>query len=142
MRTIKSRSKRALLPIIGKALHFLSGTLTSADIKKICHYINIRLKIKKRQVTLWKIVSILNTYRVQISENRQLINKLSVSINNIQERIYNVSQILEKQVVQLEEFVHLHLQLDLIIEEAKRTVNNAQMYTEHLQFTTEHAFFR
>ena len=43
-------------------------------------------------------LSILNTSRVQISENRQSINK-SISINNIQERIYNVSQILEKQVV-------------------------------------------
>ena len=74
---------------------------------------------------------ILNTSRVQISENRQSINKLSISINDIQERIY-VSQILEKEVVQLEEFVQLNLQLDLIIE-AKRTVNSAQMYMEHLQ---------
>ena len=82
---------------------------------------------------LWKKVSILNTSRVQISENRQSINKLSISINNIQERINNVSQSLEKQVVQLEEFVQLYLELDLIIEEAKRTVNNAQMYMEHLQ---------
>ena len=47
--------------------------------------------------------------------------------------IYNVSQILEKQVVQMEEFVQLHLQLYLIIEEAKIMVNNAQMYMEHLQ---------
>ena len=54
----------------------------------------------------------INTSRVQISENRQSINKLSISINNIQERIYNVSQILEKQVIQLEEFVQLYLQLD------------------------------
>ena len=38
---MKSRSKRALLPISGKALHFLFGTLTSADVKKICHNINI-----------------------------------------------------------------------------------------------------
>ena len=64
-------------------------------------------------------LSILNTSRVQISENRQSINKLSISINNIQERIYNVSQILEKEVVQFEELVQLYLQLDLIIEEAK-----------------------
>ena len=78
-------------------------------------------------------LSILNISQVQISENRQSINKLSISINNIQERIYNVSQILEKQVVQLEEFKQLYLQLDLIIEDAKRTVNNAQMYMEHLQ---------
>ena len=41
VRTMKSRSNRALLPIIGKAFHFLFGTLTSADIKKICHNINI-----------------------------------------------------------------------------------------------------
>ena len=70
---------------------------------------------------------------MQISENRQSLNELSISINNIQERIYNVSQILEEQVVQLEEFVQLHLQLDLIIQETKRTVNNAQMYMEYLQ---------
>ena len=63
-------------------------------------------------------LSILTTSRIQISENKQSINKLSLSINNIQERIY-VSQILVKQVIQLEEFVQLYLQLDLIIEEAK-----------------------
>ena len=33
----------------------------------------------------------------------------------------------------MEEFVQLYLQLDVIIEEAKRTVNNAQMFMEHLQ---------
>ena len=37
------------------------------------------------------------------------------------------------QVVKLGEVVQLYLQLDVIIEEAKRTVNNAQMYVEHLQ---------
>ena len=134
VRTIKSRSKRALFSIIGKALHFLFGTLTSADVKKIHHNINI---LAQNQIEMSHVVeeslSIVNTSKVQISENRQSINKLSTSINNIQERIYNVSQVLEKQVVQLEEFVQLYLQLDLIIEEAKRTVNSAQMYMEHLQ---------
>ena len=33
--SLKSRSKRSLIPIIGKALHFLFGTLTSADVNKI-----------------------------------------------------------------------------------------------------------
>ena len=33
--SLKSRSKRSLIPIIGKALHFLFGTLTSSDVKKI-----------------------------------------------------------------------------------------------------------
>ena len=80
---------------------------------------------------LWKkSLSILNTSRVQISENRQSINKLFISRNNNQERIYNVSQILEKQVVQLEEFVQLYLQIDLIIEEVKRTVNKVQTYMD------------
>ena len=41
VRTIKCRSERALLPIFGKALHFLFDALTSADVKKICHSINI-----------------------------------------------------------------------------------------------------
>ena len=135
IRTIKSRLKRALLSIIDKTLHFLFGTLTSADVKKICHNINI---LAKNQIEMSHVVeeslSILNTSRVQISENRQSINELSISINNIQERIYDVSQILEKQVVKLEEFVQLYLQLDLIIEAAKRTVNDTQMYREYLQF--------
>ena len=37
VRTTKTRSKRALLPIIGKALNFPFGTITSADVKKM-HY--------------------------------------------------------------------------------------------------------
>ena len=76
---------------------------------------------------LWKKVSILNTCRVQISKSRKSIKKQCISSNNIQERIYNVSQILEKQVVELEEFVQLYLELDLIIEEANRNVNNAKV---------------
>ena len=134
VRIIKSRSKRALLPIIGKALHFLFGTLTSADVKRFAIIINILAQNQKEMSHhVEESLSIVNTSRVQIYKNRQSINKLSISIHNIQERIYNVSQILEKQVVQLEEFEQLCLQLDLIIKEAKRTVNNAQMYIEHLQ---------
>ena len=92
VRTIKSRSKRALLPIIGKAPHFLFGTLTSADVKKICHKINI---LVKNQIEMSHVVeeslSILNTSRVQISENRQSINKLSISINKISTKEFIMS---------------------------------------------------
>ena len=107
--------------------------LISADVKKFCHIINI---LAQNQIEMSHVVEefhYINTSRVQISENRQSINKLSIKIYNIKERTYNVSQILEKLVVRLEEFVQLYLQLDSIIEEAKRTVNNAQMYMEHLQ---------
>ena len=39
---------------------------------------------------------------------------------------------MESQVVRLEEFVQIYLQLDLIIEQVKRMIINGRMYMEHL----------
>ena len=39
---------------------------------------------------------------------------------------------MENQVVKLEEFVQIYLQLDLIIEQVKRMIINGRMYMEHL----------
>ena len=132
--SIKSRSKRSLIPIIGKALHFLFGTLTSADLSKIRRNIKTLANNQKDMLhVLEDSISILNTSRIQISENRQTINNLSISINSINERIENATKILQKEYIELEQFVQMYLQLDLVIEETKRTVSNAQMYMEHLQ---------
>ena len=78
-------------------------------------------------------ISILNTSRIQISENRQTINNLSRSINRINERIDDTTKMLQTEIIELEQFVQMYLQLDLVIEETKRTVSNAQKYMEHLQ---------
>ena len=69
--SIKSRSKRSLIPIIGKALHFLFGTLTSADLSKIRRNIKTLANNQKDILhVLEDSISILNTSRIQISENR------------------------------------------------------------------------
>ena len=39
---------------------------------------------------------------------------------------------MESQIVRLEEFVQIYLQLDLIIEQVKRMITNGRMYLEHL----------
>ena len=51
-----------------------------------------------------------------MSENRQVLNKIIGSLSNLDVKLGNITQALEKQVVQFGQFVQLYLQLDSIIQ--------------------------
>ena len=133
-RTLYGRQKRSLLPFVGKALHFLFGTVTDSDLRVIRSNVN---KLAKNQEDISPVVreslSIINTSRVQISENRQAVNNLITDIVQIDERLNSVTEELSKQIQELEAFISTYLQIDVVVEEIKQVISRVMMYLEHLQ---------
>ena len=67
-----------------------------------------------------------------MSENIQALNKMIGSLANLDVKLGNITQALEKEVFQVGQFVQLYLQLDSIIQDT-RTVQQVNSYMEHVQ---------
>ena len=51
----KDRPKRAVIPVVGKALHFLFGTLTTADLKVVTNNLKILMTNQERYILLERV---------------------------------------------------------------------------------------
>ena len=78
-------------------------------------------------------ISVINITRVEMSENRHALNKIIGSLANLDVKLGNITQALEKEVFQVGQFVQLYLQLDSIIQAIRTTVYTANSYVEHVQ---------
>lgn len=66
-----------MLPIIGKAMRFLFGTLSEEDIGSIKSNIRVLAENQNKiSHVLTENLSILNVTRIEVSQNRQAINSL------------------------------------------------------------------
>ena len=118
----KNRTKRSLIPFVGDALSFLFGTVSNTDLT------NIRFNIKKlagnqKQIAhvVAESLTIVNSTRVEVSENRQTINKLLADVGKLDNKLLNITQVLENRILDLEEMIQVYLQIDLALEEFKRS---------------------
>ena len=68
-----------------------------------------------------------------MSENRQDLNKIIDSLANLDIKLGNITQALEKVVFQVGQFIQLYLQLDSIIQAIRRTVWQVNSYVKHVQ---------
>ena len=94
-KSLMKRSKRAVLPIVGKVLSFLFGTLSSEDLDSIRRNVNV-LAQNKQKIThvLQESLSILNVSRIEVAENRKSVNELLFMIFTIifNEIIFNLDR--------------------------------------------------
>lgn len=133
-RSMQTRSKRSLIPIVGKIMSFLFGTVSSSDLKTLKRNIhNLAANQLQMAHVLEDSLSIINITRVDVSQNRQMINNLSVALHQVDNKLINVTQELEEEIIKLGTFIQLYLKLDLIVEELKTTVQKAHWYLEHLK---------
>ena len=51
----KDRPKRAVIPVVGKELHFSFGTLTTADLKVVTNNLKILMTNKERYILLERV---------------------------------------------------------------------------------------
>ena len=105
------RKKQSLLPFLGSALKWLTGTATTKDIKHIKKRISSLIKRQENQWnTMVHIVSILNLTRYETQVNRQWINIILKELTKSNEDIralFNITNQLATQV-QVQNIV-LHL---------------------------------
>ena len=119
------KKKRSLIPIIGNGLNYLFGTATESDFNTICSSVS---RLAKYQEEIAHVVD--ENISVEISAHRQTLNKIVSSLVNLEVKLGNITQALEKEVFQCGQLVQLYLQLDPIIQ-AIRTVWQASSYVEH-----------
>ena len=82
--TLRKRQRRSLLPIVGKALSFLFGTVSEDDLNSIKQGVNnLANNQKKISHIVEKTLTILDTTRLEVSENRQEIDGLIVALSNV-----------------------------------------------------------
>ena len=68
-----------------------------------------------------------------MAENRHSLGQITANLVHLGSKLDNVTQLLEKQIIEVEYFVQMYLQLESIIEEIRRTMRQAIFYMEHLQ---------
>ena len=134
LHVIHTNKKRSLIPIVGKGLSCLFGTVTESDLHTICSNVS---RLAKSQEEIAHVVdeniSVINITRVEMSENRHTLNKIIWSLVKVDVRFGNITQELEEEVFHIGQFVQLYLQLDSIIQAIRRTVWQANSYVEDVQ---------
>ena len=120
--------KRSLVPMIGKGLSYLFGKATESDLNTICSCFSGLDKSQEEIAhVVNKNISVLGRLRILMSENRHVLNKIIGNIANLDVKLGNITQTLEKEVFQVEQFVQLYLQLDSIMQAIRGTVWQANL---------------
>ena len=109
------RKKRSLLPFLGSALKWLTGTATTRDIKYIKKWISSLIETQENQwKTMVHMVSILNLTCYETQVNRQWINIILKELTKSNEDIralFNITNQLATQVHVQNIVLHLRAML-------------------------------
>ena len=107
----RAQCRRSLLPFLGDALSWLTGTATTRDIHSIKTYINQLIATQTSQHnTLVHIVSILNITRYTTQVNRHSINSLIDAVHTTSQDInslYNLTTSLATSINFNQMILHL-----------------------------------
>lgn len=142
MQTIQTsrttRVKRALLPIVGKALSLLFGTLTKADLKKIHEQIDL-LGENQQQVihVLNDTLSILNITNVEVQRNRHAIKAVNKQLLELGRHLSAQAMELRQALKNTHEFLLTYLQLDLMITELREAIEKGMFYIQDVKLSLD-----
>lgn len=134
----RTRVKRALVPIVGKALSFLFGTLTKKDLNKINKQIDL-LGENQQQIihVLNDTLSILNITTVEVKRNRHAIRSLNEQILELGRQLGREAMELRMAIKDLYGFMLTYLQLDLMITELRETIERGMFYIQDVKLSLD-----
>ncbi|KAK6183155.1 hypothetical protein SNE40_010686 [Patella caerulea] len=127
-----TRPRRAILPIVGKALSYLFGTVSQSEFNTIKH--NVK-KLYKNQESIIHVVdqslSILNVSRIEISKNRASINSLILNLKQFELQFQGLVANLTNEVTLIKNFLSLDYKLKFILDELKHLTLQCLRYVEY-----------
>ncbi|MET0106093.1 MAG: hypothetical protein ABW072_13270, partial [Sedimenticola sp.] len=133
-KVLGSRSKRSILPLGGRILSFLFGTLSESDLQDVRKAIN---DLSGQQQSIIHIIedqmTILNVTRVQISENRKAIIDLVSCLDDFEIRLQNLTVEIQKRLNDIEMFANLYAQMDLILTGIRDAIQRGTLYLQNLR---------
>ena len=128
------RSKRGLIPILGKALGYIAGLVTTDQLR------NVKASIRSLESNQDNIVhelehqiSVVNMSRKYIQENRDAINKLTIGLRDVEDKLDNVTHVLSAQILEIDRFMQIYTQLDIMIAQIRQLIDNAGRYLDNLR---------
>ena len=118
---LQNREKRSVLPIMGKALNVLFGTITVEELDVL----ERRLKAsEKGQLELAQVekdsMTILNITRVELADNCRNINVLVEGLKKMQVALGNITGELVTRVIKLEDCIRKYLRFLTIVEQLQK----------------------
>ena len=118
---LQNREKRSVLPIMGKALNVLFGTITEKELDVL----ERRLKAsEKGQLELAQVekdsMTILNITRVELADNRRNINELVGGFKKMQVELGNITGELVTRVIKLEDCIRKYLRFLTIVDQLQK----------------------
>ena len=128
LKLLEFRKRRSVLPIVGKALNVLFGTITNVDLETIRRKL---VAIGDSQRTLARqarsSLSILNVTRIDLTKNRQTISRLVKNVLDIKDELGQVTHSMSVELRKLGGFVTQFMQLLMAINRLKQTSQSLQL---------------
>ena len=119
---LQSRPRRAVIPIVGKALSVLFGTVSEEDVRVIRRKLT---DVERNQKTIAQVAResllILNITRVELSKNRVSINWLTRNLHDLQEEVSNITESVRAELQELDNFMQQYFQLLSITAGVRQT---------------------
>ena len=133
VQTLRKRQRHSLLPIVGTALSFLFGTVSEDDLNSIKQDVNnLANNQKKISHIVEKTLTILDTTRLEVSENRQAIDGLIVALPTVSIQIQRIKVEIQREIADLKLFVAIYAEIDIHVSELTRIINAARFQLEKL----------
>ncbi|CAG2210600.1 unnamed protein product [Mytilus edulis] len=130
---LQHRTKRSVLPFVGRIMSFLFGTVSDEDLRTINSNIRVLANNQKRiSHVLSESLTIVNVTRAEVAQNRKTINSLTTGLHDVDLKLRNITTLLKKEIADLETFVDIYAKLDVITSEMKLMVQRATFYFVHL----------
>ena len=104
-------TRRSLLPFLGDAISWLTGTAKTKDVNSIKNRVNQLMAMQHKQETLVHIISIINVTRYAMQVNRQHINLLMDAVERTHQDVttfYNISSSLYTSLNYQQIVLHIH----------------------------------
>ena len=128
------RIKRALIPLLGKVLSSLTGTLTKHDLKKVYQHIDALAGNQEQIVhVLNDTLTIFNVTRVEVRRNRHAIRSLTEMMRNMERRMIKVTMETRRHINNLNFFLITYLQTELMVTELRESVEKAMFYMDDVK---------
>ena len=131
LKLLQPRKRRAVLPIVGKALNVFFGTVSETELwaikqKLIAIEEGERVLVQEAKSSL----SILNVTRVDLTKNRQAINWLIKGVLDVEGELGNVTQSMSMELQRLRGFVQTSQSLHLSLAYVKAQLD--RLFLGHL----------
>ena len=134
LRLFESKTKRSVIPIMGKALNVLFGTVTEQELGTIKDKLNNFERDHRTLVQVEKrSISIINITRVELEKGRRNINWSVKNTQVMRWELGNVMEALMTKVMELTQCIREYFRSSAIINHIRQKQQILLMTLQHLR---------